>query len=504
MKSSKKLQKIDAKIAKGKGNEELHKRREMVTERFRNSTRLFYLIIITPLLLFWLTIVSSLERTPLTGRWRLILLSPDEEEDIAAQLAGPGWYRAVGEILMRNGPTRLIDSNDWRYQWVQNTLRRLEGVIPVLSHEEQYHPDWMECGPGAIPQPPPAKYPLRPRPRASDYFRQFAEAARHRTAQTPAHSIPGPPYSLLVVDDSESSNAFSYGFGPDGGGGVVVFSGFIDDVLRKHPHAFAEVPQPVSWWSYIVGGFFGLTPHGPTRPVPTEEQTEELAVLLAHELAHLVLTHHIETLSTGTIIWPGVITICTDIVRSFLFPLTMLCAYPRAMCTHMLTRAACSRPVHKRCARSPWESEFGRDLAHHRVLHLPVTRNRSRHSLRTVRPRHLLLPALAPGRLDLNAAHRLLAHAGFDPRRAVQFWEGRAETPQTAECTPGHAEEVQREESDTVLMVLPRRWISSSHPVNIVRVQKLRQELERWEDARRVARERREKERGATRDNDQG
>ena len=43
-------------------------------------------------------------------------------------------------------------------------------------------------------------------------------------------------------------------------------------------------------------------------------------------------------------------------------------------------------------------------------------------------------------------------------------------------------------------MVLPRRWISSSHPVNVVRVQKLRQELERWEEARRVARERREKE----------
>lgn len=347
MNSSKRLQKIDAKIAKGNGNEELHKRREVVTERFRNSTRFFYLIVFTPILLFWLTIVSSMERTPLTGRWRLILLSPDEEEDIAAQLAGSGWYRAVGEILMQNAPTRLIDANDWRYQWVLSTLRRLESVIPILSYEEHYRPDWMECGSDDIPQPPPAKYPLRPRPRASEYFRQFAEAARHRTAQTPAHSIPGPPYSLLVVDDPASSNAFSYGFGPDGGGGVVVFSGFIDDVLRKHPHASIKEPQPISWWKHIVGGLFGLTPHGPTRPVPTAEQTEELAVLLAHELAHLVLTHHIETLSTGTIIWPGVITLCTDLVRSFLFPLTMLCAYPRVMCIHLLTKLACSRSVHQ-------------------------------------------------------------------------------------------------------------------------------------------------------------
>lgn len=115
------------------------------------------------------------------------------------------------------------------------------------------------------------------------------------------------------------------------------------------------------------------------------------------------------------------------------------------------------------------------------------------------------VPAPAPARLDLNAAHRLLAHAGFDPRHAVQFWEGRAATPQTAECTPGHAEEVRcEEESDTVLMVLPRRWVSSSHPLNTVRVQTLRQELVRWEEARLLARERREKERRAARDEDKG
>ena len=51
----------------------------------------------------------------------------------------------------------------------------------------------------------------------------------------------------------------------------------------------------------------------------------ELATLLAHELAHLVLSHHIETLSSGSIVWPSVLSIVTDAVRAFLFPVTMLC-----------------------------------------------------------------------------------------------------------------------------------------------------------------------------------
>ena len=70
---------------------------------------------------------------------------------------------------------------------------------------------------------------------------------------------------------------------------------------------------------------FGLAPPRPPRPAPTEEQTAELATLLAHELAHLVLSHHIETLSSGSIVWPSVLSIVTDAIRAFLFPVTMLC-----------------------------------------------------------------------------------------------------------------------------------------------------------------------------------
>ncbi|THH01482.1 hypothetical protein EW026_g1252 [Hermanssonia centrifuga] len=233
----------------------------------RHRTVFFHVLLFIPVFIFWATILASLERTPLTGRWRLILLSPEEEEDISSQLAGPGWYQAVGEILSRDGTApQLIPPSDWRLSWVKDTL-------------------------------PPAP-----------------------------HGIPGPPYALIVVDKSDSSNAFSYGFGPDGGGGIVVFSGFLDDIMEKYPSIYDDTP-PVpesSWWSSLFSGLFPVAPTQPPHPMPTEEQTSELAILLAHELSHLILSHHLETLSSGSIIWPGILSITTDIIRAVLFPVTML------------------------------------------------------------------------------------------------------------------------------------------------------------------------------------
>lgn len=254
----------------------------------------------------------------------MILLSPEEEDEIAAQLAGPGWYQAVGEILSMDGSPKMIPNADWRYQWVMDTLRKLENAIPILQKERFIEPIWLERGPDDNPLPPPAKYPLRPRPRASEYLRMFCETAAAKKVQPAPHAIAGPPYSLLVVDKPDASNAFSYGFGPDGGGGVVVYSGFLDDVLSKGQcEPATQQPKNTSWWSYLFGSL-GTTPPRPSHPVPTAEQTSELAILLAHELAHLVLSHHLETLSSATIIMPGVLSIVSDVVRAFLFPITML------------------------------------------------------------------------------------------------------------------------------------------------------------------------------------
>lgn len=253
------------------------------------------------------------------------------------------------EILQLDGPTKNISPEDWRYKWVQDTLRRLESVIPILQRERDLEPKWLECGPDDIPLPPPADYPLRPRPRASEYLRRFAELSCARTVKGAPHAIAGPPYSLMLVDKPDSQNAFSYGFGPDGGGGIVVFSGFLDEVLKKHEGELnvenhpSTAPEPKSWLSSLFGGLRSAPPTVSSF-APTEQQTSQLAILLAHELSHLILAHHLETLSSASVIYPGVISIVTDVVRALIFPITMLCE-KRSFLNHRCDTEKLTTPV---------------------------------------------------------------------------------------------------------------------------------------------------------------
>ncbi|KAI1797232.1 peptidase family M48-domain-containing protein [Ganoderma leucocontextum] len=436
--------------AEESGHPKLEQKREDILRGMRQRTILFHILVFIPLVLYWATIIASLERTPLTGRWRVILLSPEEEEEIAAQLAGPGWYRAVGEILSADGGSpSIIPPSDWRLLWVRDTLRRLESAIPTLQEEEEVCPDWMDCGPDDIPLPPPAEYPLRPRPRGSETLRRWAELSCARVAPPAPHAIAGPPYSLLLVDRPDASNAFSYGFGPDGGGGIVVFSGFVDEVLARHPCPPAEPPA-----QSFLSQLFGLGPRAPRYPVPTEEQTAELATLLAHELAHLVLSHHIETLSSGSIVWPSVLSIVTDAIRAFIFPVTMLFG-----------------PFINDALAGMWKAGAGEFSQ--------------------------LQEFCTSQKQEVEAdvvSIRLLAHAGFDPREAVRFWESRSHNAQTAECSPTRAEAAVVEEPSTAAR-MARRIMGETHPVHELRVDKLKSELERWEQMRRAAREARDRER---------
>jgi hypothetical protein len=260
------------------------------------------------------------------------LLSPEEEDDIATQLAGSGWYRAVGEIISKHGAPKVLPPSDWRYAWIRDTLRTLEAVIPKLGDEKSLAPVWLERGDDEVPLPPPADYPLRPRPRAAEYVRQLWQCGNWSAPPPPSHAIAGPPYSLIVVDDPNARNAFSYGFGPDGAGGIVVYSGFLDDILSKNaqstePNGSGGAVQPAatsSFWSKLFGGLFFAAPPPPAQHHPTMEQTTDLAILLAHELSHLVLSHHLETLSSMTIFVPGVLSLVSDFIRAFVFPITML------------------------------------------------------------------------------------------------------------------------------------------------------------------------------------
>lgn len=273
------------------------------------------------------------------------------------------------EILSEDGPPTIIPPTDWRYQWVNSTLRELESVIPVLSHEKTADPEkmWLERGPDEAPFPPPAKHPLRPRPNAKEYLRWFCDSmcektpmgrgktggadsrSMHSTANPDVvHLVPGPPYNLVLVDRPNCDNAFSFGFGPDGGGGIVVYSGFLDRILSRQQQqqctAFTEgadsqqttvstLPHPppsqASTFSIssLLGSLFALAPSPPqpTQPscTPSPDQTAKLAILLAHELSHLILSHHLETLSSASVLIPGTVSFTSDIFRALLFPFTM-------------------------------------------------------------------------------------------------------------------------------------------------------------------------------------
>ncbi|KAJ3781773.1 hypothetical protein GGU10DRAFT_96191 [Lentinula aff. detonsa] len=408
-------------------------------QRIRKRTIFFQILLAIPAVLFWLVMIASMERTPLTGRWRLIILSPEEEDDLAANLAGQGWYNAVGDILAQDGPPRFVPYYDWRYQWVQDTLRRLEATIPILTEETDQCPEWLTSD---RPMPPPAEYPLTPRPRASEYLRYLCEKMCDREAPPVPHSIPGPPYNLLLVERPDALNAFSYGFGPDGGG-IVVYSGFINDILARIPtdKSVTSPSQTQSWWSLLLGG-----PSPPRQFVPSEKQTSELAILLAHELAHLILSHHLETLSSATVIVPGILSIFSDVVRVLLFPVTMFFGPFVNDAVAQLGRIGSGEltKVGEYCTSLKQEHEA-----------------------------------------DIVSA-RLLAHAGFDAREAISFWEQRALS--ATECA--HAESIDPASSDEPISKgasLIRRIAGTGHPVNEARVDKLKSELVRWETERRAA-----------------
>ena len=376
----------------------------------------------------------------------MIVLSPEEEDEIAAQLAGPKWFQAVTEILSHDGPMKLIPAHDWRHQWVQDTLHRLESVIHILQREHELNTRWLDVGPDEPPLPPPAEYPLRPRPRGTDRMRTLSDTLYGRKSTPSAHVIAGPPYSLLVADRPDAVNAFSYGFGPDGACGIVVYSGFLDDILSKAPVQHSSQRSTVaprfqkSSLSYLFDSLLRIpqtSPTTPSHPTPTEEQTTELAILLAHEVAHLVLSHHIETVSSGTIIIPTMMSLVADVARTLVFPVTMFFG-----------------PFF-----NDGIAQVGK-IGSGRLTELGESCTSMKQEIEA----------------DIVSA-RLLAYAGFDARKAVAFWNSRGDTPK---CSSTKCDSAPPPSSTWHMM-------GASHPIRDVRIEKLKSELARWELEKRVA-----------------
>jgi len=369
----------------------------------------------------------------------MIILSPEEEDEISAQLTGQGWYHAVDEILAQEGPPKYVSSSDWRYIWASETLRKLEATIPILLRESEMCTDWTERGPDDPPMPPPAEYPLTPRPRASESLHRICEEMSNkcknpnRVPPPVQNTFSGPPYALLLVDKPNAANAFSYGFGPDGGGGIVVYTGFIDEIVSKYPVEYESSPveKKQSWWSSLFGSIFSSSSTQSPKPQPTPQQTTELAILLAHELSHLILSHHLESLSSSTIVVPGILSIAADVIRMLIFPITMLLGPFVNDAVAQLGKVGSGELTKLGLHCTSWKQEIEADVV----------------------------------------SARLLAHAGFDAREAVTFWE---ERDQVKCSSPGKDRQGN--------MVQGIR--GESHPLNEMRVSKFREELQRWKDAR--------------------
>lgn len=272
--------------------------------------------------------------------------------------------------------------------------------------------------------------------------------SKHTPDHAP-HAITGPPYSLLLVDNPDSSNAFSYGFGPDGGGGIVVYSAFIDEILKDSSLAPSVIsrdqPEETSWWSYIFGSI-SITNHH--HPVPSPEQTNRLAVLLAHELSHLILSHHLESLTSSSIVLPGLLSILTDLARTLLFPVTMFFG-----------------PFVNDAVANMGKIGSGE------VTKLSV--------LCTTRVQELEADVVST---------RLLAYAGFDPHSTIKFWESRTPTVygDVSECATWREDsnDSRNAEGDKLTQRSAFSLFGSTHPLNDTRVGALSKELLRWSTER--------------------
>lgn len=300
-----------------------------------------------PFLLLGTVLLLSLERTPVTGRWRMLLLSEQEEADITSKVLEVGmphdsraetkrvaligsrnWLSIMRAVLgEEDAPAgtllggRVLDVTDPRVHLVEKVLAKLESGIPHLIHPEPTNqatsslatPSLKSSGsnvPMAPLSPPALQHPLT------------GARCQHVNRQN----------AVLVIERPES-NAFSFGFfgstDEEQPGVVIVFTGAIDKICghqeddwitgRRIESGLESIDasgahsQSPSWLRYfgslLPTASLGRRDHMQSEPsaqskLVSKQQEDALAVLLAHELAHLVLSHTIESYANTTLLWP--------------------------------------------------------------------------------------------------------------------------------------------------------------------------------------------------------
>lgn len=410
-------------------------------EFLKRSRWLISILVGLPLLLLSAVYLGGLERTPFTGRWRIILLTPDEENTISSSLAGDNWYRSIINFLTTpEAPAPpVLPLEDWRWQWTRSVLHRLETGARA-DIDRALHPDQASLSSFTSTVPiPPLKPSQRPRPRAASRLHAALPGSDPTSGQE--HLDIGFPLSLLLLQ-KEEDNAFSYGFGGKGASGIVVYTGLLDGIMRQHPPPIPQLEAPSrpspppSGISGLFSGLFG--PTTPARhltvPQPTEEQSLALACVLAHEMGHLLLSHPLEILSQQQFLWPSILGLTMDVTRAFIWPITFLLG-PAVNDALANVGRTTSEELSERYGHMgfQWKHEYEADLA----------------------------------------AFRLLATAGYDPREIIE--------PFARTVTGLHEILPMSDKDQSWTGSFFKLWSRTTHPTPDQRVAALRKELERWE-----------------------
>lgn len=204
----------------------------------RFNTFLLPLLVLAPIILTAAIIAASVERTPVTGRLRVMMLSPVEEAELTASILSCGetarapsrdWVTILRSVLDLGdegySPTtgrrillggEVLDSRDWRVRWTEAVLRRLESGVPALAMKDAGAPSGEQ-----LLQPPPTRWPLAPRTTVTSAIGMGWKGdslvmGKHVDGGTgaPTRGQLACEYDLLVID-REDQNAFSFGFGCD-------------------------------------------------------------------------------------------------------------------------------------------------------------------------------------------------------------------------------------------------------------------------------------------------
>ncbi|OXH37082.1 hypothetical protein J008_02301 [Cryptococcus neoformans] len=398
-----------------------------------------------PFLLICGAYIAGLERVPLTGRWRLILLTPEEEDAISTSLAGGNWYRSVINLLTtpeRPAPP-IVPTDDWRWAWVQSVLSRLETAAltecQLIPPEQRPHKEYDS----PLPLPPPTYHPFKPRPRVSSLLHSVLPGGEPNTGRE--HLEVGPPYNIMLLQKDEQ-NAFSYGFGGKKAGGIVIYTGLLDEILRHSSPTPRPTPKIETPHSRFLSGLFSTSrtsnQNQQTHIQPTEEQNLHLACILAHEMGHLLLSHHLETLSQQQVLWPSVLGFSMDLIRAFIWPLTVFLGPTVNDALANMGRTSSEELADKYGEIGfQWKHEYEADLA----------------------------------------GLRILARAGYDPRATIGHFQ--SSVAGLHEIQPDD-----KADNNTLTGAAFKLWTKATHPSAEQRTDAIRKEIDRWqEEAKKVA-----------------